>query len=357
MDYKTRGDLNSVEKIYWFLRYLVETDKAALAKNTAKINSLSESLGASLSSLREEEEDTKVKILNGILKDTILSGTNENTQRFQKLVSLVNSLQEILVTTSDFKSFIFCLNKILVPSNQALERVPTQEATDIAAIYAKNLLNTKGMSGLGNILTEWDSITLDICLNRERDICSKLFYEVRKSIDENHDFFGDDVDNEPSNHDVVLSSLVQEFERRLGQKRKQRSGQDLEDATSFIFNHFGISCADGPSHFTASIEVDNWVKDKKGWYIGFSLKRTLRERWKQTVVDKDTLTEFRIRYIIHLICNDGDLTDAKIGDMGAKRHLFFVQDNSEILNRVSDDTVLVEYIRPMSTLIDFIKNC
>jgi len=357
MDYKTRADLNSVEKIYWFLRYLVETDKGAFAKHTDKLNNLSESLGATLTAVRNETDETQIDVLNGVLRDSVLSGFKDGTQQFQKVSSLVRSLQEILTAPNDFKSFVFCLNNILLPSNQALDLVPTQEATKIAGIYAKNLLDAKGASGLGNILTEWDSITLDICLNRERDICSKLFRDVRANLDGNLDFLIEEKDGEPNNQDIVLSSLIQEFERRLGQKRKQRSGQDLEDATTFIFNHFGIPCADGPSHFTASIEVDNWVKDKKGWYIGFSLKRTLRERWKQTVVDKDTLTEFKIRYIVHLICNDGDLTDAKIGDMGAKRHLFFVPDSSEILTRVEDDNVLAEYVRPMSTLIDCLKTC
>jgi len=59
-------------------------------------------------------------------------------------------------------------------------------------------------------------------------------------------------------------------------------------------------------HFNAGIEVDNWIKDKRGWYIGISLKRTLRERWKQTQTTESVLTSFKIKNIIHLINNDQD---------------------------------------------------
>ncbi len=356
MEYKLRRNLNHIEKIYWFLRYFVETDKAALGKNIRKVSNIAEALGATIASTQNLTTEERLNILAGVLKDSILDGIKDGTQVQAKLFTLVADLNDLLESENDYKSLIFCLNNILTPSNQALGIVPTKEATQIAKIYAKNILDEKGTEGLGNILTQWDSITLDICLNRERDICSKLFFDIRKRLEKKQEFFFDENEDDPTNSDIILSALGQEFERRLGQKRKQRSGQDLEDATTYIFNYYGIPCAESPTHFTAAIEIDNWIKDSRNWYIGFSLKRTLRERWKQTVVDKDTLTEFKVRYIIHLICNDGDLTDQKIGDMGAKRHLFFVPDSSPVLSRVNNDNVLSEYVKPMSNLIHFIND-
>lgn len=356
MDYKTRKQLNSVEKIYWYLRYFVETDKGAVAKKKQQIISLAETLGAVFSSVQSEDEGTIVTVMNKTVSDVLLANYKSGTKQFDKVDELVSELAQLTLSPDDFYSLIFCLNHILIPSSEALDRVPTTEATQIASLYAKNLLATKGTAGLSNIFLEWDSITLDICLNRERDICSQLFKTVRTKLETDRPFNETSSIEKPNNTDIILSSVIQEFERRLGQKRKQRSGQDLESATGFIFEYFNIAAADKPKHFTAAIEVDNWIKDKKGWYIGFSLKRTLRERWKQTVVDKDTLTEFKIRYIVHLICNDGDLTESKIADMGAKRHLFFVPDSSDVLTRVSSDNVLIDYVKPMSELISFIKS-
>jgi hypothetical protein len=356
MIYKTRKDLNSAEKIYWFLRYLVETDKGGFHKDRKSIIRLRDSLGASLSVSGEFSEDEQLSILSGILTSELDSSCKKDTKKHSQYMLLGSELIDLFTNITDLHAFVFCLDKLLLPSTNALDNVPSSEASEIAKTYAVEVLKNKGTQGLANILREWDSITLDICLNRERDIATGLFKEVRKELESNAEYEKFKLNSpsvEPS--DIILSALIQEFERRLGQKRKQRSGQDLEDATSFIFEYYGIPCASGPQHFTAAIEVDNWTKDKKGWYIGFSLKRTLRERWKQTVVDKDTLTEFKIRNILHLICNDGDLTENKIADMGSKRHLFFVPDNSHVIKMVESDSVLKDYVKPMSSLITFLK--
>lgn len=361
--YKTKSELDSLEKVYWFLRYLVENDKGGLHKKQSVLIELRDSLGAALH-LGRDDINNEVT-LRGLVKNILLKSAKSHTKQYQKVESLVSALHELLDTYDDFIALFFCIDKVLIPSTQALNLVPSKHASDIAKNYAQSVLDNQGTSGLANILRDWDSITLDICLNRERDIAVELFTTVKNSISDaaKEDsagslaiFSSTIADKQEHNEAIVLTALVQEFERRLGQMRKQRSGQDLENATAFIFDYYGIEGADKPSHFTAAIEVDNWTKDKRGWYIGFSLKRTLRERWKQTVVDKDTLTEFHIRHIVHLICNDGDLTDNKIADMGAKRHLFFVPDESDVLKRVASDTVLSEYVRPMSSLIEFIKS-
>lgn len=365
MQFKNRHDLTSTEKIYWFMRFLVETDKGAFCKKTKNFQELSNALSAAICSSREFDEETQVNVLKNIVSHIIINASKEGTKQYYKLLALNEELLSLINSINDFKNFLFCINEVMLPSNQALDTVPTTEASKIAESYAKSVLIEKGTAGLSNILKEWDSITLDICLNKERDIAANLFRQVRQKIEQEIYFqesqeakerLPEATEDTPTESDIVLSALVQEFERRLGQLRKQRSGQDLEDATSFIFDYYQIPGAEKPSHFTASIEVDNWTKDKKGWYLGFSLKRTLRERWKQTLIDKDTLTQFKIRHIIHLICNDGDLTESKIAEMGAQRHLFFVADNSEVLVQVRDDSVLSEYVKPMSELIDFLKS-
>ena len=364
MKYKNKVDLTSTEKVYWYLRYLIETDKGAFGKKIDKVSELSNSLGVAITSGKEFCEEEHIRVLNNICRNTILSTSREGTKVYLQLLSLVEGLELLTTCLDDYKALVFCLNELMIPSNQALETVPTAEAGQLAKSYANGVLKEKGTLGLANILREWDSITLDICLNTERDIAAKLFKQVREKIEAELFFTQSQetlINNPltkdlPLESDILLSALMQEFERRVGQKRKQRAGQDLEDATAFIFEYYGISSADKPDHFTASIEVDNWVKDKKGWYLGFSLKRTLRERWKQTVVDKDLLTQHKIRHIIHLICHDGDLTEAKIGEMGSQRHLFFVPDNSRVIDAVKNDNVLAEFVKPMSELISFLKN-
>ena len=71
------------------------------------------------------------------------------------------------------------------------------------------------------------------------------------------------------------------MERRLGQKRKERGGRSLEDATSMILDHFKFKSSAAPFYFQADIEIDKWIMTKRKFYIGISCKKTLRERWKQ----------------------------------------------------------------------------
>ena len=78
-------------------------------------------------------------------------------------------------------------------------------------------------------------------------------------------------------------------------------------------------------------------KDKKGWYIGISLKRTLRERWKQTYTTEiGLLDRHKIKHIVHIINNDSDLSDAKVTELGSYRHLFFLHDMHPCLPGLPD---------------------
>lgn len=373
MEYKTKADLNSYEKIYWFLRFFVSSDKGKLHKSPQKLTNISQTLGVALRTSKDFDAAEQVKILTGVLEQTILADATTGTAIKSQLEELILELKVLLKNAEDFKALLFCIEELLIPSNRALANVPTKEATNIAKVYATEVLKVKGTQGLANILVTWDSITIDICLNKERYIASKLLFDVRTKIEgqylkhKNGEFGrGDDyaLENlpnyfpekaEPEPKDYITSALLQEFERRLGQKRKQRSGADLEGATSFIFKFFQFNGADQPQHFNAGIEVDNWLLTKKKWYIGFSLKRTLRERWKQTRTDKDELTKFKIKYIVHLIGNHRDPADSIIGDLGAQRHIFFVPDDSPVIENISDNIVLKEYVKPMSELVSWLK--
>lgn len=59
----------------------------------------------------------------------------------------------------------------------------------------------------------------------------------------------DIIEHNSLDDSLVLTAFVQEFERRLGQKRKARGGNSLETVVSFLFNYYKFSSADAPSHF------------------------------------------------------------------------------------------------------------
>lgn len=167
-----------------------------------------------------------------------------------------------------------------------------------------------------------------------------------------------DISNMPEIElNMVLTAFVQEFERRLGQKRKGRAGGSLEDVASFLFDYYKIKAEKSPEHFQADIEIDKWVKCKDKWLIGISCKRTLRERWKQvSSATSEILSKFKIRYIWHLVTFDEDLSDDKLALLGGMRHIFYLRDDSRRLIAAKQNVGLRDYVRPMSSFINDLRH-
>jgi hypothetical protein len=161
---------------------------------------------------------------------------------------------------------------------------------------------------------------------------------------------------QPDDADVVLSAFAQEFERRLGQKRKGRAGRSLESLTSFVLTYFNIPPAPAPQHFTTGLEIDNWVRGRNGWLIGISCKRTLRERWKQAyTTDLDMLNRHRIQTLWHVVTYTRDLSDQKITEMGGYRAVVFVPSDSDLYRRAAHHPGLSKYVRPLESFIPSLR--
>ena len=300
----------------------------------------------------EHTDDERVLILDNVLRQALFGVYPEGSAGYDTAVEFHTRLEVFFKEPRDYYIFAFTIQKLLFPTNEAISRVPMGEPTEQAHMYAKAVLDEKREMGLATLVREWDSLTEDLSLNKERDIVVDLFTRVKESL--GRDILGSENFSE-ADATAVLTAVTQEYERRVGQKRKSRAGRDLEGATEYIFSYFRIKTHGAPEHFTAPVEVDNWLKDKNGWYIGVSLKRTLRERWKQTDVGEQTLNQFKIKNIIHLINNDKDLSDSKISTLGNSRHLFFIADESPVLAKYKDHVVMGKYLFPMSKLIETVQ--
>ncbi len=352
-DFRTRHQLLPWEKAYWYLRLLVNSDRyGALAKDKRRIDLIQQNLlgGYWKAKLQNETEKDSVKILRSLMEQTLLDGLKKESTKYVLYVDLLDELDAYLVAPIDFFILGISIKEVLIPTNKAIADVPTKEATEFAKKYAVALMDTKKEAALSNIVREWDVLTEDLSLNKERDLMTTLFGEVRSKVLTRMSEYKEKLSERDL--DVILTAVCQEFERRTGQKRKQRAGKDLESGIDFILNYFGLETAGGPEHFSSGLEVDNWLKDKNGWYVGISLKRTLRERWKQTYTTEIGLYDrFKIKNIIHVLNNDRDLSDSKIAEMGSYRHLFFLADKSTVLSEYQNHPAVGKYIFPMTSLI------
>ena len=234
--FKTADELTPWEKVYWYLRILIDTDRyGALGRKLKKISLLQNNLlaGYARVAVNEEDKEAKTKILSSILKQTLEEGQKADSGGLKTMTNLQDRLNRFLVEPIDYLVFALTIKELLLPTNEAIETVPSQEITDFAHIYAKAVLETKKEQGLATLIREWDSLTEDLALNREREIINELFGKIKQTFKGN---LGEHkIDVSDPEMDSVLTAVCQEFERRVGQKRKQRAGKDLEGATEFIF--------------------------------------------------------------------------------------------------------------------------
>ncbi|MDC9700873.1 MAG: hypothetical protein PSN37_01355 [Alphaproteobacteria bacterium] len=118
----------------------------------------------------------------------------------------------------------------------------------------------------------------------------------------------------------LISGSIQEFERRAGQKRKSRAGNDLQQSVEVIMKHLGVNLDPRPQHLTGILEADHVIKDNRHMCI-VSCKRTGRERVKQLSVELQELQRHRIRKIIWFF-TDFDQSENRIEDLGVRGSIF-----------------------------------
>ena len=331
---------------YWFARMLMNTDQyGAVGKKDALLMSIVSQVETILEQTALNEEE-KFKIC----RDIIINKISNSSKRGTKAAVLANDLALALDTEinriDDVIAFIITARYIVIPTNEALSRVPSN---DVEFCYetAKQILDSLGKKGVVRLLGTWDTLGVKGCLNLERN---EIVGEFTKLIANLNAISCERTEIETN---TILTAFAQEFERRAGQKRKSRAGNSLEDVTTFIFNYYGFGSHQKPDHFQTDIEVDKWFKCTDGWSIGISCKRTLRERWKQvSSADSNALSRYKIKEIWHLMTYDRDLSDDKLVMLGQQRQVFYLSDSSDKYMQTSAHPGMKDYVRPLSRLID-----
>ncbi len=338
---------NRWQNVYWFSRMLIGNDKyGGIGKETELLSKIASSLRIiAKESLGVDTLALQKNTLRNILKDRFKNAKS----RQKRIERFINELNEEINTLEDMEVFVVTCENIMIPLNQAIQNIPSNDR-EYTLNIAKSYLDVQGANGLATIISLWDDLGVRGCLTAERTEIVRAFTTLRILLSKSHK-------TDEEDKDIILSAFVQEFERRAGQKRKQRAGGSLEDVTDFILDYYKIKRAESPAHFQADIEVDNWVKTKDGWLIGISCKRTLRERWKQvSSADATILSKFKIKHIYHVVTYDEDLSDDKLTLLGGLRHVFYLPDDSRRLEYASKHVGMKNYVRPISQLINDINS-
>lgn len=339
---------NPWENVYWFARMLINSDRyGGIGGDSKTMLSLASGLRTFLDSSRTDDDAILVATAGAFIEE-LLQKKWGATKKRSAVELLLTDLKTRLVTLRDIEVFCLTIEQVLVPTNDSLKNIPNDDRVFAEAVV-NALLKTKGEAGVREVINLWDNLGLYGCLAAERT-------EVVKRFSTLHDHLQKIVAREELS--IILSAFCQEYERRVGQKRKGRAGRGVESAASFILGFYNIKASPRPEHFTAGIEIDRWVRTADRWYIGISCKRTLRERWKQAyTTDTGLLDRHKIKYIWNLITYDRDLSDEKLTEMGSHRVVFYLPDDSDRYESASTHPGMKGYVRPLSQFVkDLQKN-
>lgn len=330
---------------YWFARMLINTDKyGAVGKDSDLLARLTAQL---LLILEQTEQGTEMQLelCHNVITNLVQARYAKAKTTLDRVALFCVDVSKKLNSLDDVRVFILTAQSIMIPINAALTGIPSNDR-EFTEVTARAYLDSLGPKGLATVINLWDDLGVEGCLNAERAAVVREFTRLRR-----------DIESMPEiEANMVLTAFMQEFERRLSQKRKSRAGGSLEDVTSFLFNYYGITATHAPDHFKADIEVDKWVRCKDSWLVGISCKRTLRERWKQvSSADRGILSSYKIKQMWHMMTYDEDLSDDKITTLGSQGHIFYLSDDSRKLANASGHVGMKDYVRPMSEFINDLK--
>jgi hypothetical protein len=340
---------NRWNNVYWFARMLINNDKyAAIGKDSKLLISLSSSLRVIGQENSNQPESETLQLQRQNIANLLQSRFKKAKTKHHRINDLITDLHKELNGSDDIEVFILTCENIVLPINQAIQNIPNNDK-EFTSTIAKSYLDVHSNEGLATVINIWDDVGVRGSLTVERTEIVKIFATLRTFLSKEKNLSNFD-------ENIILTTFVQEFERRVAQKRKQRAGGSLEDVTTFILDYYGIKCVSKPEHFQADIEVDKWIKNRDGWLTGISCKRTLRERWKQvSSADSAILSKYKIKQLLHIITYDEDLSDDKLTLLGGQRHIFYLPDGSRKLKNAENHIGLKDYVRPMSQFINDIK--
>lgn len=312
---------NRWHNAYWYSRMLINKDKyVALGKENKLLAKIASSLRL-IAKTNKHAPDT-IALQKQTLRNLVEDRYKKTTSTQARVETLLRELDEMIQIVEDMDVFIMTCENIMLPLNNAISNIPGDDK-EFTENIAKSYLDIQGEKGLATVINLWDNLGVKGCLTAERTEITRAFTTLRVLLTKDTEISED--------KDIVPSGFTQEFERRAGQKRKQRAGGSLEDVTDFILNYYQIERAKAPEHFQADIEVDNWIRTKDGWLIGISCKRTIRERWKQVSSAEATiLSKFKIKHIFHVVTYDEDLSDDKLTLLGGHRHIFYYRTIADV---------------------------
>lgn len=330
--------------VYWFLRYLVASRYGNYAsKEITQLRRLSSRIDTLI------EEDDDLKSIKKEIEDIILGPVSKEygddiSKRYRQTEDLVERISRKISSKEAVKDLKIAI-KIVIRTTEIQEGMLQFGRDEIVKIIDETLnVNTgkrvdpsKAYDALYNV----DMKGEEHQLGAQREALVEYSKELMKK---------DYSDLDRDKRIRILTALSQEYERRAGQSRSSTAGGVLETALQHLFDRFGIE-ASGKTEHMGDLEIDNKVEGPEG-SIGFSCKRTLRERFRQSLRRQSDIGVDEIWFVALMMA---DISKDKVKNIGEDGGRIYVPRDSYVWNHYSDDQEVKDALYPADNFLEDIS--
>ncbi|MCS3613388.1 hypothetical protein [Salinibacter ruber] len=328
-------------KVYWFARDLVATQFGNYAsKEQSTLTRLAEKL-------REEiENGNSPTALKERIEGVILGSVNRThgdriTRRYRQTEDLTERILRRIDTTEDVEDLTLAIDAV-VRTSEILEETPSFGEDDINRIVDDSLEDERGNpipSRAYDALRDVDRAGEEYQLGAQREPLIQYIVSILE----------DDLTDGQGLREIskTITSIAQEYERRVGQSRSSTAGNVFENALQRIFSRFDIPATGKPSHH-GDLEVDNMVEGPDG-SIGFSCKRTLRERFRQSLPREAEVDVDEVWFVALLMA---DVSSEKLVDIKNNGGRLYVPRASYVWQSYGNKKRLSYVLRPSDNFVN-----
>jgi len=333
-------------KVYWFARDLVASSYGSFAtKETETLRQLSDQLERELDG-RGLIQETDLEIKKEQIRDTITGAVNRTyggdiSKRYRQTEDLAERVIRRIEEGHDIRELRIAIDAV-VRTSEILDTAPSFGKGEIVDIVNETLQDDSGALDPSKAYDALYNVDFDgeaYQLGAQREPLIEYVYEEMRE-------FRADPHIEDREIAQIISGIVQEYERRAGQSRASTAGNVLETALQHIFDQFGVPASGNPAHF-GDLEIDNMVDGSDG-SIGFSCKRTLRERFRQSLSREAEIGVDEVWFVSLLMA---DVSKEKLQDISNDGSRIYVPRDSFVWNRYSTDDNLSYTLRPADHFI------
>lgn len=336
-DASTDRVAESGDHVYWFLRYLVASRFGNYAsKESGGLRQLSRRLNQVLQK-NEDLDSATDSIEHSLLEPVSRTYGGDISKRYRQTEDLVERVLRRIETVDDLFDLQIAIDAAIRTSKiqSTTVRFGRDEIVDIVdrTIVDEDrgtILPSRAYEALYNVDIAGEEFQLGAQREGIVGYIENLMEELRQN---------EDVDDEWRIR--IISAVIQEYERRAGQSRAATAGNVLEIALQHLFDRFGIPASGKPEHM-GDLEVDNIVEGPEG-SIGFSCKRTLRERFRQSLSRQSEIGVDEIWFVALMMA---DVSRDKILDIKNDDGRIYVPRDSFIWEQYNHEEELTPALYP-----------